>query len=456
MNFHHLFFLRVALLSLTLSLCLPAAASLVIDISEPQWRFLLLNRPLGNTETQLRPEEGKFAAQIQPLLAQQDYAAVRQAFAARPLADDSPALQQLRGQVLLSLKHYDEAEQALLAALQNMPDLALSHRSLGLLYMVNKDYVKARRHLRRSIELGTADAQIYGQLAYVNLKTDSAASAVAGYQHALFLEPENRQWRQGLLYALLNSKALDQAQALVAEMLKNDEYDVSLWLIRSQIALNRNRNEEALSSLEMALQLGAEQVPNIVAAAQLHLQYGSMRRAVDLLVTNNVWRRAEAERELLSAVQQIAGYLAYQRQWSELSRLLSAIDKQQDIPLRSRVSFNVYAAQLAMEEGKLRQAQKALQAAVDADPVHGEALLALGDLYHRQQQSERARTLYVRAAALAEFRARALLSHAQLEIDRAAYPEALELLRQVAQLNPSRSDVVSNIRALENLINNRG
>ena len=430
-----------------------SAAELDIELAEPHWQFLLSNQPTGKTEAQLQPAERSFAQRIQPLLAKQDYAAVSRAFDGRPIDGDSAALCQLRGQVLMSLKHYDEAERALLAALRKMPALALAHRSLSLLYMVKKEYPKAGEQLRRSIELGVADAQVYGQLAYVNLQSGNAASAVAGYRQALFLQPDNRQWQQGLLYALLNADALDQAQALVGEMLKRDAGDVSLWLLRSQVALKRERYNEALSSLEVALQLGDNRSQNIATAAQLHLLHGSVRRAVDLLVDNSGRR---GRRDLLPVMEQVAAYLASRQQWQSLSRLLGAVERQKKIPAPMRAHFEVYRAQLAMQHGKLKRARRALQSAIDSDPTQGDALLALGDLYRRQQQPEQALLLYTRAEALPPFRERALLSRAQLEIDREAYPEALRLLRKAAQLDPNRSDIAANIRSLENLVRNRG
>ncbi|MEM0912320.1 MAG: tetratricopeptide repeat protein, partial [Pseudomonadota bacterium] len=357
------------------SVCL---ASLVIDIEDPQWRFSLLNTPLGATDAQLAPEENGFALQIQPLLRQQAYQAISDAFAERPLAGDSAALQQLRGQILISLKRYEEAETALLAALDKMPDLVISHRGLSLIYMINEDFSNARTHLRRSIELGVADAQLYGQLAYVNLKTDFPASAIAGYQQALYLEPDNKQWQQGLLFALLNSKSLAPAQALVDEMLSAQGQNVSLWLTRSQIALNREDYNAALSSLEIALSLGSDEVSNYVAAAQLHLKQNSYRRAVNLLTDKKLWQKEEVNTELYDAIEQTAAYLVYQNQWNELSRLLTSVTGQNNLPKRYRVDFNVYAAQLAMEEGKITNARKSLEAAINQDPSHGEALLALG------------------------------------------------------------------------------
>ena len=179
------------------------ANPLQVTLADPVWQVMLNNHAIAQRTAAITPNEQSFARQLQPLLQQKNYQAIAGLFRQRPLADDSSALQVLRGQVLLSLQQYDDAANALKAALGKQPDLALAHQALSLVLMQQQQYQQARPHLVASINLGVADAQVYGQLAYINLKTAQAASAVAGYQQALLLEPDNSQWQQGLLYALI-------------------------------------------------------------------------------------------------------------------------------------------------------------------------------------------------------------------------------------------------------------
>ena len=190
-------------------------SQLNLVLADPQWTMVINNLPAQNGADQIRSDESSFGQKIKPLLEKSQYAEVVKAFEARPLANDSPALQVLRAQVLLNTKQLAKAEQALTAALVAAPHFANAHRSLSMVYMQQQKYTEARKHLIKSIELGNADAQVYGQLAFVNLQTHNAFSAVAGYQQALFLEPDSAQWQQGLAYALTQAQAFDQAQALI-------------------------------------------------------------------------------------------------------------------------------------------------------------------------------------------------------------------------------------------------
>lgn len=445
----------IFLFAVLLSCANSTQADLKLRLAEPQWTFILQNQPLAATEARLEPGERGFAQKIQPLLAGQSYEKVIEAFKDRPLADDSAALQLLRGQVLLSLRKYADAEQALKAALQSMPDLALAHRSLSMVYMLQKNYPAARDHLIRSVELGVADAQVYGQLAFVNLQTAHAASSVAGYQQALFLDPENEQWQQGLLYALMNSRAMDQAGALVEQMLLKDGDKAELWLLRSRIFLQQQRPGDALNSLEVALRLGENSPENQAMAAQLHLQHGSISRAVDLLADNVKRLNKDNAESLLSAIEQVVAWLAYRQDWQAVSRLLAAAEATK-IPEHYQARLDIYRAQQALQKGQIQKAREWLTRSIAMDPTLGEALLTLADLHRDQNRPEQAVTYYVRAEALPGYRERALLGRAQLEIDRRSYGEALGLLRQVIQLNPGRDDIAVNIRSLEMLVRNQG
>ncbi|WP_166638738.1 tetratricopeptide repeat protein [Paraglaciecola marina] len=436
-------------------------ADITVNLAAPKWEFLLKNIATGETQAQLASSESSFAKELQPLLAAQDHKAIEQAFSQRDIEQDSAALRQLRGQVLISLKQYSEAEVALKSAIELMPDLALAHRSLSMVYMVNKDYQKAQTHLKKSIELGVADAQVYGQLAFVNLQLKQGASAIAGYQYALFLDPDNLQWKQGLLYALINAQAFSQAQALLEGMLMTAPDDADLWLQRSQLALRQGHALQALSSLESAVLLNenaanANETENIVTLAQLHIQSGSAQRAVELLDSNIALFLSKKSGQLgfeVQPIDQICQWLVFNERWQPLEQLLTAL-----APYRKHTSsyftsrFDVYSSKLALHKGDTKRAEKSLMSSVKADPANGEALLTIAKLMHNKKRSVQAVQYYVRAQALTDFRERALLGQAQLEIDRQQYSDALRLLRQVIQLNPARQDVLANIQSLTNLV----
>ena len=443
--------IKTTLLALCLCTSTLASAGLQVSLADPQWQVLLNNNAIAQRTSAVAPAELGFARQLQPLLQQRDYQAIAGLFAKRELNNDSSALQVLRGQVLLSLQRFDDAALALNAALSKQPDLALAHQALSLLYMQQQQYDKARPHLVKAINLGVADAQVYGQLAYINLQTHQAASAVAGYQQALLLEPDNTQWQQGLLYALIQSQAWPQAQAMLEQLLSARPDDAALWLQRSQLALSQKNMPQALSSIEVALRLGDNSSDNILLAAQLHFGYGSAARGVSLL--QQVMQQPHNTNNWQTPLLQAANYLSYQQQWPALRRLLAqgAIPEQQ-LSSAQQAQLALVKAQLAAADNKPQQALSALQQAVTLDPLSGEALLALAQWYERQNNLELASLHYSRAATRSEVQLHALQAQAQLEINRQQYQAALRLLQQVLQLAPQRQDIANNIQSLQQLV----
>ncbi|QTH71265.1 hypothetical protein [Pseudoalteromonas xiamenensis] len=157
------------------------------------------------------PHEAAFMTDLKPLLEKQQYAKVAEAFSGRVIEKDSPALLQLQGQVLLTLKRYPDAIKVLSAAVSKAPELVSAQRSLALAYILNKQPNEARAPIQTALSLGANEAALYGQLAFLNLQQYGPWSAIAGYRQALFLEPTNAQWKQGLAHALTQAHAYSEA-----------------------------------------------------------------------------------------------------------------------------------------------------------------------------------------------------------------------------------------------------
>lgn len=438
-------------------------SNVTIETAQPTWQFMLDNISNPKPQLMIEPGERGFVRKIQPMLNAQAYQAVAAELGKRPLEKDSIALQLLRGQVFISLKNYDSAERVLKAVLIRNPDIASAHKSLSLIYMVRKQYQLARTHLSRAIELGAADAQVLGQLAFVNLQLKNAWSAISGYQQALYLEPDNKQWEQGLLFALIASQANDQATALLHQLLNTDIENQGLWLQSSQLSLQQNNYEQSLVALELAMRLGDPVAENYRLAAQLHLQVGSVSRAVELLSDSLRTLPRRFNDGIFETIEETLIWLAYNNKWKANDKLLAICQElSTKLTHEQNARLNIFRAKSIIsqaardhhkqEQKKIRLAESLLKKALSVDPLLGEALMTLADLYRETNKVVEAEMLYVRAQVLEPYQERALLSHAQLLIDTRQYPLALEKLRKVLTINPKRHDLNANIRSLEQLI----
>lgn len=357
----------------------------------------------------------------------------------------SAAVMYLLGHLYLQTEQYAYAETALRAALGPLPDYVRVHETLGMLYMQTGDYAAARDHLSRAATLGLNSANLYGALGYLNQQSENYWGAIAGYQQAMMLEPENRQWRQGLLYSLTQSYQYQSGLTLVDQMLLAEPDDVNLWLYRSQLSLLAGERQQALTSLEAALRLGEKSLGNLQVAGTLHLELGSVDRAVELLQESIAqgldWR----------FVDQTLAWLLRKGDWARATELLDAV-REGTLDEQERSSYLMRRAAISFHNGDLTTARRALEDAIRLNPDNAEALMLLAELHRDARSYSLAELYYQRASTNELFRENAYISMAQLAIDQDDPERALQLLQDVVQRNPMRSDLARNIESIRNLV----
>jgi tetratricopeptide (TPR) repeat protein len=361
--------------------------------------------------------------------------------------DVSATVLYLIGVTYSYLERWVPAEAALKAALVPLPDYERVHVALGNLYTQTERWDEAREHLNRAAELGLNTAALYGALGYINYKVKNWWGMAGAYQQALTMEPDVRDWQGALLSALNETRQYAAGLALVDQMLQNEPNDPVLWLYRSAMSLNTNERGLALSSLETAIRLGDDSVANKQVAAALHLERGSIGRAVELL------KSASAADLDFQFMDQALAWLDYENEWDYFRELLAAAEE------RARFLDNLEGSRLLTRRGSLqlhdgerRPAIATLQQAVELDSSNAEALIKLGDAYRDERDLNRAELMFQRASAFDLYRESALVSLAGIAIDQQNFERALTLLRDVVSRNPARTDLQRNVDVLENLV----
>jgi tetratricopeptide (TPR) repeat protein len=353
----------------------------------------------------------------------------------------------LIGNVYLALERFVPAEAALKAALVPLPDYLRVHESLGLLYLRTERNEEARVHLTRAAELGLNTAGLHAALGYINTQAKNWWGAASAYQQALAIEHDDRNAQTGLLNALNETRQYAAGLALVEQMLQDNSSDADLWLYRAHMAVNSNQRESALTSLETAIRLGDDSVANKQVAATLHLERGSIARAVELL------KSASSEELNFLFMDQALAWLVYENEWDYFRELLGAVEERRASltdPERSRMLTR--RSSLQLHDGDRPAATASLQQALQLDASNGEALMTLGQAYRDERDYTRAELTFQRASTFDAHRESALVSLAQLAIDQQNFERALTLLRDVVSRNPERTDLQRNVDVLENLV----
>lgn len=366
-----------------------------------------------------------------------------------PISDErvSASLLYLLGIAYLGFEQYLPAETAFKAALVPLPDYSRVHASLGALYIETERFEEAQAHLARAAELGLNTAGLHASLGHVNAQLGNWPGAVSAYQQALTLQHDNRNVQTALLQALTETKQYAAGLALAEQLLRDEPDDPDLWLYRAHMALNAGARELALTSLESAIRLGDDSVANMQVAATLHMEQGSTARAVELL------RSASAEALDFQFLDQALAYLGSRDEWDYFRELLAAaVERRASLDSLELSRLLTRRASLELHDGNRRAAIDSLREAVDLDGANAEALLLLGRAYREERDYARAELALERASAFELHRENALVTLAQIAIDRQDFERALALLRDVVSRNPARTDLQRNVDVLENLV----
>lgn len=348
------------------------------------------------------------------------------------------------GHSYLSLERYLPAETAFELALRAVPDHVRAHESLGMLYLRTERYADARAHLSRAVQLGRNTAHMHAALGYLELKARHYWAAANAFQRALVLEPAHRSARRGMLQALAETHEHAKARALVEQLLIEEPDDAELWLYRARVALAAEEPAVALASLETALRLGDDSVANRRSCAVLHLEGGSIARAVELM------KGFSARGIEFRLIDRALGWLADENEWDDYRELVNLIDRaalgavEQSRLLTRRASLDLH-------DGDRGAARTALREALTLDPSNAGALMALGQLYRTDGEHERAGLLFRRASAYSDVRERALLAAAEVAVGDEDFGNALGLLGDAAAGRSAATDLRRNIQLLERI-----
>ena len=349
------------------------------------------------------------------------------------------------GHSYFSLQRYLPAETAFRLVLDALPNHVRAHESLGMLYLRTERYEDARVHFAALAELGRNTAPVHAATGYLEQKTHRYGAAAHAFQRALVLAPDDRSAQRGLLHALTATREHSKARALVEQLLQAEPSDPDLWRYRAQIALSADDRAVALASLETALRLGDDSVANRQTCAALHMETGSIARAVELM-------RGPAARGLqFSLVDQALGWLANENAWDRFRELFGSVDR---AALSGTDQSRLLArrATLALHDGNTQAASTALQEALTLDPANADALLALGQILRTQRDYGRADLVYRRASAYGAVRDSALVARVDVAIAQENFDNALTILRNGVTSSPTHADLRRNVDVLEDIV----
>jgi tetratricopeptide (TPR) repeat protein len=430
-----------------------AAASDEAPESDPEQRkSLLAGYGLqAEVEPKLDPVERAELAKIQPLLTSDPAAAMAQ-LEAITTADSSALLDFTLGNLYLQQDDLDRAAESYRAALGKFPGFLRAHKMLARIHFQAGRYEEAILPLTRVIELGGGDGLTYRLLGYAYNATGQFVSAESAYRYTLMLLPSDLDAKRGLLQSLVKQQKYGEVVALCGELIAANPDRADLLAVQASAYLGLGQPQKAAEDYELMLRMGKATPQVLGALGNIYVNEGlfdlavrAYAQALDLEPkppAAEALRRAEAlvqrggqeqARELLARVREI--YVEG----------LEIEDRKKILKLDARIA----AADGSGSEGTT------LEEVVALDPLDGEALIALGQHYARNQDPARAILYYERAEGIEGVEAEAKVRHAQLLVAERRYAEAVPLLRRAQEVRP-REDVARYLEQVERLARARG
>ncbi|MCW5558785.1 MAG: tetratricopeptide repeat protein [Verrucomicrobiae bacterium] len=339
------------------------------------------------------------------------------------------------------------------AAIEKFPDFLRAQKNLGFAFLRAGRFEDAIKPLTRTASLGGADGKLFGFLGYCYSNLGRHASALGAYQQALLFEPDNTDFKLGLVKSAISLGNYDQALALLDELIQLQPDKDNLWTLQANVYVQKGQPDKAAIALEMLRRLGNAKPAQLLLLGDLYLN----QDARDLALAAYSEGVEKGPGENLPKALRAADILASRGAWKEAEDLLKKIQSSagNGLPGAEELKWLKLSAKVAMGSGDGPRAIEILEQVVQRNPLDAEALMLAGDFYARNGDSEKAQFRYETAGKIAGFEADAMVKQAQLLVASRKYDGALELLRKAQKVRP-RDNVQRYLERVEQVARNAG
>jgi tetratricopeptide (TPR) repeat protein len=386
----------------------------------------------SDAEPRMTPEEQQlYRDKIVPLLradAKKAMAALRDAV--KPSA--SAVFDFTLGNLYFQSEDLTNAVKHFEAALAKFPDYRRAQKNLAFALVRDGKYNDAIKPLTRTVALGGADGKVFGLLGFAYMNQSRHVSAEGAYRQALVFEPDNVDFKLGLVKCSVATANYDHALALIDELLQQYPERDNLWTLHANIYIQKDQPAKAAVSLEMLRRLGKATPQNLYLLGDLYMAQEARELALiaylDALDKDGGQNFAKALRP--------AQILVGRGAWEESRKLFATIRSAGTLSGADELKLLKLESKVAMASNEGEKAIATLEQIIQKDPLDAEALLLAGDFYAKNGQREKAEFRYQTAASIQGFEADAFVKHAQLLVQSQKYAQALELLRKAQKIKP--------------------
>lgn len=456
---------HLAILLIASAVTLPALPAQTGDGSmralweNPVFRARLLGSFGVNSsiEPVLSPDQQEIYDQIIPLVADKAADAVRliqEVLADADLGQDkgSAMFDFTLGNIYFQNNRPREAAVSFQNALKKFPDFRRAHQNLGILLIQGGQHAQSIQHLTRAMQLGAADGPLFGLLGSAYVMSGDHVAAETAFRNAIMFTPEVKDWKLGLMRALMAQEKFGEARTLAATMVAAAPTDKDLWLLQASAHLGLKKFKEAAADYEMLDLLGQSTPESLSTLGDIYANEGALAPAASAYLRAFEKNPAGPVDGPIKA----AEILVARDGPAQADKLLDRVTKDRGDSLEPRDALRIkrLRARILQNAGETGKALTLWKEIVEADPLDGDSLVKIGQHYANGEEKDRAIHYYEAAAGIPEFEADAKVRHAQLLVSMGKYAEAVPMLRRAQELKP-RDSIAKFLDDLERYLKGR-
>ncbi len=365
----------------------------------------------------------------------------------------------LLGSAELQRGNLGQAEQVLEQVVQQDPDNVQARELLATARLRLSQPDEALRALTPALSEQPADAQLMALLGAAETQEGNADSVFSELERALQARPQDRELRLNLAQAYLRAGRAPQALTLlegtpetasdlrresllvaavnaargpaaataeVEKLLSAHPRDLGRLDLAAAYFSSLGELGRAQALLHQALELNASDERTLVALAQVEASAGDLRAAESSART-----ALAADAQSVPVRILLADLLMQRKAFADAAGVLAPIGGAQAPP---QVQFAL--ARLALAQGKLLQANAALDRALAQRPKSAELANQAGALLMQSNQYDAALARFAQASELAPDNALYLFNAGRAQLARKALPAARESFEKAAKLQP--------------------
>ncbi|MDO9540821.1 MAG: tetratricopeptide repeat protein [Kiritimatiellia bacterium] len=349
-------------------------------------------------------------------------------------SSSSLALDFTLGNLYFQKDKLEEARACYQKVLDKFPEFNRARANLCRVLIRQEKTDEAIQQFKRILLEGKPAPSTLTLMGYTFLLKNQPVPAETAYRQAILGEPEDVNAYLGLTKSLLMQERFREALKLLEQLLEDDPFNSQFWSLKADAHLAVGEPDEAVIALESARRLKVTKFSDLANLGDLYLNRGQAEDALSAYDQAFSLENPSIDR-LLRAIE---GFIMT-RNPHQADKLLSRVsDLQKTAPLtgKQKNKLLMCQARLAQIKGENEIAFRIYEELLKEDPLNGEVLIAIGNLYREKGKLEEALIVYERVARISGKEVEALICQAQVEVERQRYEKAVELLQAAQSISP--------------------